>query len=693
MRLGILAVVAVLGLAMGQGSARAADETTQYRVGPEHGNSVPDSPLQPPLKLRWQANLGQVASNVVVAGGRVFYVRDPGTGLQITGLRASDGAMLWSRTWMEKTWGLNGLAYDGGRLFWVRNHSASAPSVDVHVEAIEPATGATIWNRNLPSTYGAGSHPTVANGELYLLANESNTKLYALRQSDGADRWPPKTLSSGDSSTPSLDGSNVYVSLAGAQTYAFDRATGAERWHYGGCCTGGGGTTTMVFGGRLFAQDGLIHDTRNGLVVGSWSSGGLPTWSGTSGVAYRYNTLRGFGPSYETTRWTFGIDEYTDLSLPLIAGSHVYTSTTDWSPYDLMALRLGDGARIWCQRVTTQPPGTQSSSPSVPVAAGHGLLLVSNGYGLAAFESGGRPSDCASTSVPPPGSTPGPALRLTVGRRNLLLGQRTKVVGRLSGLPSLRGRTIAIDVDAWPLDGRFKRAARGTTGSDGSVAFRYAPRRNARLRARLVGEPALVSQTVTVYADFPMTVRKRDAGGRRPRLRVRLSASPRAQVLRRPVFGYLARGARPWRRVAAAAGSAGSARPASPCATRAAGCGPATAGSSASANGSPTRSAARGRSTRSVDGARCRADRGQAPVDTGLPARDTRAARTTESRRLRCGFLRQGEERGAPRRLPEIQGEAVRRIDVSRRDRGKRRVSHGTLASRRLQCALRAISP
>ena len=79
---------------------------------------------------------------------------------------------------------------------------------------------------------------------------------------------------------------------------------------------------------------------------------------------------------------------------------------------------------------------------------------MSNGYGLAAFELGGRPSDCASTSVPPPGSTPGPALRLTVGRRNLLLGQRTKVVGRLlqgcracaagrSRSTSTRGRSTA----------------------------------------------------------------------------------------------------------------------------------------------------------------------------------------------------------------------------------------------------------
>jgi outer membrane protein assembly factor BamB len=544
MRVGTLAAAAVLGLLMWPAVVRAADETTQYRVNPQHSNSVPDSPLQPPLKLRWQANLGQVASNVVVAGGRVFYVRHPGTELEITALRASDGAMLWSSTWMEKTWGLNGLAVDGGRLFFVRNHSADYP-YDVHVEAIDPATGARLWNRNIPSGYGAGSHPTVADGELYFLANDSSSKLYALRQSDGADRWPPRDLSSGDSSTPSLDGSNVYVSLAGAQTYAFDRGTGVERWHYRGCCTGGGGTTTMVFGGRLFAEDGLIHDTGNGLVVGSWSSGGLPTWSGDSGVAAGYSKLRGFGPSYEATRWEF---EYRPLSLPLIAGSYAYASKTDFSPYELMALRLGDGARVWCQSIE-QPPGTESGSSPSPVAAGDGLLFVSNGYGLAAFEAGGGPSDCGTS---PSGSTDpaGPALRLTVRRRSLRRGQRTSVVGRLSGLPDVGGRTIAIDLDAWPLDGKFNSAARGKTASDGTFAFKYAPRRNARLRARLIGGPRLVSRPVEVYADFPMTVRRRDAGGSRPRLRIRILAFPGAAVLRRPVYGYLARDTTPWRRVA-----------------------------------------------------------------------------------------------------------------------------------------------
>jgi hypothetical protein len=111
------------------------------------------------------------------------------------------------------------------------------------------------------------------------------------------------------------------------------------------------------------------------------------------------------------------------------------------------------------------------------------------------------------------------------------------------------GRKVVVEIDRWPLDGRYERAARRKTGRRGKAAFVYAPSRNARLRARLVGAPRLISKPVTVYADFPVTVRKRGAGGRHPRLRVKMLAPARARVLRRPVFAYLARGSASWRRV------------------------------------------------------------------------------------------------------------------------------------------------
>src|SRR5687767_908216 len=92
--------------------AWAADETTHYRVDAQHSGGAPDSPVQPPLRMRWRADLGRLASNVVVAGNRVFYVRQPGTGLKLTALDVGSGAQLWSQDALPST----GLAYDQGRL-------------------------------------------------------------------------------------------------------------------------------------------------------------------------------------------------------------------------------------------------------------------------------------------------------------------------------------------------------------------------------------------------------------------------------------------------------------------------------------------------------------------------------------------------------------------------------------------------
>src|SRR5215204_424629 len=119
----------------------------------------------------------------------------------------------------------------------------------------------------------------------------------------------------------------------------------------------------------------------------------------------------------------------------------------------------------------------------------------------------------------PPAARPSPALRLTARRKSVEIGRRTRLVARLSGVARESGRRIALEVDKWPLDGRFVRARRGTTGRGGATRFAYAPRRNARLRARLLGAPTLVSEPVTIYADFARRVRKLDAGGRHPRLR------------------------------------------------------------------------------------------------------------------------------------------------------------------------------
>ncbi|MDQ3740546.1 MAG: PQQ-like beta-propeller repeat protein, partial [Actinomycetota bacterium] len=346
----IAALLVVLAALAPLPAAQAADETTQYLANVGHTNSVPDSPLQPPLKLRWRADLGHVASNVLVTGGRVFYVREPGTGTQLTALGTADGSQLWS----QPVTGGATLAADGGRLFVVGDSSDDYP-YSVLVRALDPATGNQLWSRTIESEYGAGSHPTAANGQLFLLAASGGTSLYGLRQSDGQNLWPPKGLVSGDGSAPALDGDSVYVSLPAHRTYAFRRSDGTERWQSKGCCTGGGGLTPVLNDGRLYGYDGLIHQTSDGLIVGEWTS--LPVWSGDVGVVREDTTLRGIGPDYGTTRWTATLpSSYSGYSFPFIAGQHVYTGTQD----ELRANRLGDGGEAWCVRPEL-PAGTDYS--------------------------------------------------------------------------------------------------------------------------------------------------------------------------------------------------------------------------------------------------------------------------------------------------------------------------------------------
>ena len=562
--------LAALLLALVPGAARAADQTTHYLVDPQHTNGAPDSPVEPPLRMRWRADLGTPAGQVVVADGRVFYVREPGTGLQLTALDARDGHVLWSQ---ETTYN-QFLAYDAGRLYAIAeiHDHGDADGSDIRVRALDPASGSAIWTRDIDSEYGVGSYPTAAGGQLFFLASAPSTSLYGLRQSDGQNLWAPKLLSSGDDSAPAVDADSVYVSIAGHQTFAFNRQTGEQRWHSKGCCTGGGGTTPALHAGRLYAEDNLVHQTSDGLIVGAYEGYMTPTFSGDFGVELRGGGVRGFGPEYDTTRWTFdpsGWEPYVG-GRPFIAGVHAYLSgsVTSNEGRDLIALRLGDGVPVWC--VTPErPPGPSSSmsgaGSALPLAAGEGALFVALGYGLAAYENGGERSSCSSSQggepppslqTPPPvdppaGPVSGPTLTMKVGRRNLLLGQRTQVVGRLSGLSSVRGQRVTIDLDDWPFDGRFRRGATARADGEGLVRFRVEPRRNVQVRLRLVSDAAVRSAPQAIFADFPVDIDRLGAGGPRPRLRVRIHAYPGARIRKEVLHAYLARpGERSWRRIA-----------------------------------------------------------------------------------------------------------------------------------------------
>lgn len=517
-------------------AVRAADETTQVGANAQHTNAVVDSPLRPPLKLLWQSSAGFVPSNIVIADGRVFFVHSQNFVPRLTALDLRTGQVIWSRTWPQRTMVPYGVAYENGRLFWVRERDADAESHELHVEAVDPATGGVIWERDLPATFGPGGAPAVAGGELYVVARGDGDVLHALRQSDGTNRWPPRQLDGGmgTQAAPTLDASSVYM-WAGQHVYAFDRGTGAERWHFDhGCCGGGLTLPAVLMGDRYYAGD--IHDAATGQPVDPGGAG-YPSWSGEGGVTWENRLLRGFGPGYRDTRWTFAFDGNL-LTPPLLAGGHAFTGTGS----HVFALRLNDGDVAWCMTV---PVGV-GDGELYAAASGGGVLLVTNRVDLWAFESGGGSSGCAAgappTSAPAAGSA---ALALTASPERLRLGRSTKLTGTLRG----GSGAVVIEADEWPFEGRFRRARTVRTRGDGTFAASYTPRRNTRLRVRLEGEAAVVSAPVDVYAERAVTLRRRDPGGLHPRLLVRVGSPGHAAVRGRTVYGYLARAGGAWRRV------------------------------------------------------------------------------------------------------------------------------------------------
>ncbi len=547
-------------------------------MNPAHTNAVPDSPLQPPLRLRWRADLGTAYSNTLVTGGRVFYVRDAGSGLQLTALDVADGHVLWSQEVAPRETAY--LAADAGRLFVLTRQSAEYP-YGVRVRALDQATGTQAWQRDIASEYGPGAWPTVADGQLFLLESSASQTLYALRQSDGKDLWAPKGLSSGNDSTPALDAENVYVSLAGHRTHAFRRTDGALRWlNEDPCCSGGGGMAPIVHGGRVYAFDNHIHAASDGAIVGWYRSSWL-AFTGDTGLETVLGDVRGFAPGYDATRWTVDLPWFTAWSRPLVAGDHAYVSGGDGQemPDTLMAIRVADGTPAWC----TRPQVSVAESYVGPVAAGDGILVVGGDTALAAYESGGEGSACVSRDrgpgpAPVPeggdgggdgggpslGTVDGPTLMMRVGRRQLFLGDRTRVIGRLAGLPDVAGRRVVLELDDFPFEGRFRRGARAAAASDGLVRFWVEPARNVRVRLRLERTPEVASAPQTVFADFRMRIRRLGGGGPAPRLRATVTAARGAPIRRKVLHAYLLdRARKQWRRVAGRRWPRGGARSAS----------------------------------------------------------------------------------------------------------------------------------
>lgn len=535
---------ALLVLAFAAPSTAAPDETTQFRVGPAKDNQVHGSTLRPPLKARWEVRIGNTRSNVIVAGGRVFFVNHDNVKAEVTALDAATGTVLWAKPAGPGTRGW-GLAYEGGRLVVARLDWGFGD--DGRIWTLDAATGnGPLWEKKLTESYGISAHPSVADGVVYVPASDGGNYLYALSLATGEQLWKSGFMHSGGRSSPSLDATSVYMSLGGGQTYARARDTGAERWHYQTCCTGGGGTTVVINGGKLFNQEAgnVVQDAATGRVIGSYpgysGEGAIPAFAGDMGLFTPHPLVALDASGNELWRYT-PFDPYDYAAWPLVAGGHAYVMEDSQF---ITAIELTTGQPVWCGAFVP-PPGSTDTAIATP-SIGHGMLIVPIGYALVALEGGGSGSGCPNRTGGP-GSDPASGGGQSGGARAAgptlkAIPEDTRVGRRvtLAGIAA-PGQRVSIESDAFPYR-TYKTLVRVTAAADGAFTARFTPRRNTRLRALAGGQ---ASDPVTVYAEHPSSIRRR---GRT--VHVTVVAPARAAVARRRVFFYVG-AAKAWRRVAA----------------------------------------------------------------------------------------------------------------------------------------------
>src|SRR4051812_35746371 len=169
----IVVSAALLLVSAQPAAALGADATTAWMTNPQHDGELTDSPLKPPLAVKWDVRLGTVTSNALVADGRVIFVRTDAAGApQLTALSAATGAQLWSVATPAAR-----IAYDGGRVFATQGSGVAAFAAD---------SGARIWTRDLAAEYGV-PHLVADGGTVYALVDAPGSGVRAIRESDGGD--------------------------------------------------------------------------------------------------------------------------------------------------------------------------------------------------------------------------------------------------------------------------------------------------------------------------------------------------------------------------------------------------------------------------------------------------------------------------------------------------------------------------
>ncbi|TCS63754.1 putative pyrroloquinoline-quinone binding quinoprotein [Primorskyibacter sedentarius] len=312
----------------------------------------------------WSANIGQgdkrrvrISTDPVADAGRIFTM-DSASTVTATG---TDGATLWQASVAPARDGVGdagggGLAVGGGRLFVTSGFGT--------LTALDPATGAEIWQQKLEAT-GTGT-PSYHDGIVYVVSGDSTA--WALEADTGRIRWQLDgfaditNVSGGPA--PVVSDKQVVFSFGSNELQSTFREGGIRLW------------STSLAGQRQGSVAATVSD-----VTGDPMQVGNVIYAGThSGRTMALNADSG------ERLWT-ARDGALD-GLWATGGSVFFVSDRN----ELLRLDASDGSRIWS---TPLPGYTRENRPRKrkaihahygPILAGGRLIVASSDGQIRSFD-------------------------------------------------------------------------------------------------------------------------------------------------------------------------------------------------------------------------------------------------------------------------------------------------------------------
>lgn len=317
-----------------------------------------DASLPKDLTVRWEFNAGEaVESTPVIAEGRVFIADVMG---KIYAIDQSSGKKIWDHdyeTGFLASPAVNGdlvvigdiegnlyaLETESGKERWSRttegeingsvafhNENVLATSQDGKLHCFQLKDGAPVWSYATEDQIRCS--PTVAEGRTFL--GGCDGQLHMVDLNTGKAVGKPLPLGGPTGSTPSVQGTKVFLPIMDGAILAFDWKANKELWRY-------------EDPDRAQEYRNSTAVTKNLVIASS-----------------QYKQVDAISTETGTRKWTHTLKRRADAS-PLVAGNDVWIAGTDGR---LIRLSLADGTEKWNYEI-------RGAFLAAPAIAGNELFI------------------------------------------------------------------------------------------------------------------------------------------------------------------------------------------------------------------------------------------------------------------------------------------------------------------------------